>query len=247
MAGLWIGTSGWVYRHWVGVFYPRDLRSDEYLPFYAQRFATVEVNFSFYRLPERTVFEAWRRQTPPGFVFAVKGSRFLTHMKKLKDPEEPLERLMDHAAGLQEKLGPVLFQLPPNSPANVDRLGRFLEALRRYEAQRFAFEFRHPSWLTSGVYDLLERARVALCLPVAPHLPLDVRLTTTWSYIRMHGGRHGVGYGDDELAQWADRIRTFLGQGAEVYVYFNNDPEGHAIHDAERLRKMLAVAGAHTP
>ena len=236
---LWIGTSGWVYKHWMGIFYPKKMPGSEQLPFYAQRFDTVEINFSFYRLPERKVFEAWRAQTPENFLFAVKGSRYLTHMKKLKDPEEPLARLMDRAGGLEEKLGPILFQFPHTWPANVERLQAFLEALRAYPQGEFTFEFRHTSWLTSEVYEMLERAGAALCLPVSPHVPLDIRATTTWTYIRMHQGEHGTGYSDPELRIWAGRVRAFLDDGVTVYIYFNNDPEGHALRDAERLEGML--------
>src|SRR5438067_7252988 len=153
---LRIGTSGWVYKHWSGIFYPPKLAGEKQLPFYAERFDTVEVNFSFYRLPERSVFETWRRQTPEGFLFAVKGSRYLTHMKKLKEPEEPLSRLMGRASGLGEKLGPILFQFPHTWSVHVERLESFLQALQTYPGQRFAFEFRHSSWLTPRVYELLE-------------------------------------------------------------------------------------------
>lgn len=239
MARLWIGTSGWVYKHWRGVFYPPKLPTDQLLRFYAERFSTVEINFSFYRLPERSVFESWRTQTPDGFLFAVKGSRFLTHMKKLKDPEEPLHRLMERAQALEEKLGPILFQFPHTWSVNIERLQQFVLALRPYGQPRFTFEFRDSSWLNSQVYELLTQIDAALCLPVSPTVPLDVRLTAPWTYIRMHHGRGGIGYSDDELCAWAGRIHTFLGQGLDVYVYFNNDPGGHAIRDAERLRAML--------
>lgn len=238
MAKLWIGTSGWVYRHWRGIFYPTKLSGDRQLPFYAERFATVEVNFTFYRLPERSVFEAWRAQTPAGFRFAVKGSRYLTHMKKLNDPVEPLGRLMDRAQGLGEKLGPILFQFPHTWPADLPRLEKFLSALADYVPQRYAFEFRQESWRHPRVYELLERADAALCLPVGPYVPLDLQLTAHWTYVRMHGGR--IGYRDEELAGWVERIRSFLGGGRDVYVYFNNDPDGHAICNAQRLRAMLA-------
>ncbi len=241
MARVWIGTSGWVYRHWLDIFYPKRLPAEAQLPFFARHFPTVEVNFSFYRLPERSVFETWRRQTPPGYLFAVKGSRYLTHMKKLKEPEEPLERLMERATGLEEKLGPILFQFPHTWRANVPRLRDFLVALRPYAPQRFAFEFRHQSWLTAEVYDLLERARVALCLPVHPDLPLDPRLTADWTYIRFHAGLHGIGYGDDELRFWADHIASCRGRGATVYAYFNNDVEGHALRDARTLIDLLGI------
>ncbi|MBW4500015.1 MAG: DUF72 domain-containing protein [Scytonema hyalinum WJT4-NPBG1] len=239
MGKLQIGTSGWVYKHWMGIFYPLHLPSNQQLSFYAQNFSTVEINFSFYRLPERSVFESWREQTPSGFLFAVKGSRYLTHMKKLKDPQEPLSRLMERVEGLQEKLGPILFQFPHTWHLNLERLQSFLELLQTYGEQRFTFEFRHSSWLIPQVYKLLENAGVALCLPVSPTVPLDVRLTAPWTYIRMHTGQYGVGYSDEELSIWANRIRLFLQQEADVYIYFNNDPDGYAIHDAQHLCRLL--------
>jgi uncharacterized protein YecE (DUF72 family) len=237
---LQIGTSGWVYKHWMNLFYPPQLQGDQQLVFYAQHFPTVEVNFSFYRLPERSVFETWRSQTPPDFLFAVKGSRYLTHMKKLKDPAEPLSRLMERASGLQEKLGPILFQFPHTWSLNSDRLQSFLELLASYPQQRYTFEFRHKSWLIPQVYELLEQAGAALCLPVSPTVPLDIRLTAPWTYIRMHSGQWGIGYSDEELSTWATHIRSFLQDGVDVYLYFNNDPEGHAIRDAQRLYAMLS-------
>lgn len=238
---LQIGTSGWIYKHWMGIFYPPKLPGSEQLSFYAEHFSNVEVNFSFYRLPERSVFETWRSQTPPEFLFAVKGSRFLTHMKKLKDPQEPLSRLMERASGLEEKLGPILFQFPHTWHLNSDRLESFLELLQMYPQQRYTFEFRHPSWLIPPVYALLERAGAALCLPVSPTVPLDIHLTASWTYIRMHSGQWGTGYSDQELSTWSDRIRLFLKQGVDVYVYFNNDPEGHAIRDAKRLSALVCL------
>lgn len=239
MSKLQIGTSGWVYKHWMDIFYPQHLPSDEQLSFYSQHFSTVEINFSFYRLPERAVFENWREQTPSNFLFAVKGSRYLTHMKKLKDPIEPLSRLMGRASGLQEKLGPILFQFPHTWHINLERLQPFLELLQTYPKQQFTVEFRHSSWLVPQVYKLLESANVALCLPVSPKVPLDIRLTTSWTYIRMHSGQWNVGYSDEELFIWAERVRSFLTQGIDVYVYFNNDPDGYAIYDAQRLHILL--------
>lgn len=234
-----IGTSGWVYKHWRGLFYPEGLRPDREFGFYAERFDTVEINYTYYHLPERSVFEGWREQAPPGFLYAVKASRYLTHMKKLKDPEEPLTRLMERAEGLGDRLGPILFQLHWRWGVNVERLRAFVELLGRYPDHRFTFEFRNASWLTPEVYGILERAGMALCLPVHPHMPVDIRLTAPWTYLRFHGGNHGIGYTEGELAWWADRIREFQSQGAEVFAYFNNDLEGHAIRDAPRLREML--------
>jgi len=184
------------------------------LPLYADRFPTVEINRSYYRLPDRTVFEGWRAQAPPGFLFAVKASRFLTHMKKLKDPEEPLERLMSAAAGLEEKLGPVLFQFPRQWRLNLERLDGFLPLLEAYRPVRFTFEFRHESWLVPAVYERLERTGCALCLPVGWGIPLDVRLTASWTYIRMHGGESGNAFSDEELRGWAERIADYQGAGS---------------------------------
>ncbi|BAZ33331.1 hypothetical protein NIES4074_58410 [Cylindrospermum sp. NIES-4074] len=236
---LQIGTSGWVYKHWINIFYPAHLPSNQQLSFYAQHFSTVEINFSFYRLPEQPVFANWRSQTPEKFIFAVKASRYLTHMKKLQEPTEPLSRLMDRASGLQEKQGPILFQFPHTWQINFQRLQPFLELLTTYPQQRFTCEFRHPSWLIPQVYQLLERAGVALCLPVSPTLPLDICLTAPWTYIRMHSGQWGTGYSNEELSIWAELIRSFLMREIDVYVYFNNDPEGHAIRDAQRLYALL--------
>jgi uncharacterized protein YecE (DUF72 family) len=239
---LRIGTSGWVYRHWKGIFYPERVPTTEELPLYTQYFNTVEVNLSFYRLPERHVCESWWERTPEGFVFAVKGSRYLTHVKKLKDPEEPLMRLMERAGGLGEKLGPILFQLPPTFTCDLDRLTDFLCALRRYRPQRFAFEFRHPSWLVPEVFETLEAVQAALCIPVSPHLPVELRLTAPWTYLRLHGGSLPAGgYTEEELRQWAERVAEFRDRGADAYVYFNNDWEGHAIRNAQRFRQLLSA------
>ncbi|HEY9895804.1 MAG TPA: DUF72 domain-containing protein [Candidatus Sericytochromatia bacterium] len=238
---LLLGTSGWVYRHWMGIFYPLQMPSEQQLPFYAQHFPTVEINFSFYRLPERSTFENWRLQTPQDFIFAVKGSRYLTHMKKLKQPEEPLARLMERASGLQEKLGPILFQFPHTWHLNLDRLQPFLDLLQHYPQQRYTLEFRHSSWLIPEVYHRLEQAGVALCLPVSPTVPLELCLTAPWTYVRMHQGQWGTGYNDEELSAWAAQVRSFLDQKIDVYLYFNNDPEGYAIRDAKRLRTLIGL------
>ena len=246
MSEILIGTSGWVYRHWMGIFYPKSMPAAAQLPFFARHFPTVEVNYSFYRLPEREVFEAWRRQTPPDYLFAVKASRYLTHMKKLKQPEEPLARLMERATGLAEKLGPILFQFPHTWRADVPRLAAFMDVLAPYAAagQRFAFEFRHLTWLNAEVFALLERHNAALCVPVHPDMPVDPRLTADWTYVRFHAGLRGIGFGDDELRFWAERIaqyRRHCNRGAFVYAYFNNDPGGHALRDARTLAAYLGV------
>jgi uncharacterized protein YecE (DUF72 family) len=245
MAGrVWIGTSGWSYKHWDrGLFYPPKLPATEFLGFYSQRFPTVEINYSYYQLPPRKTFELWRRKAPAGFLFAVKASRYLTHMKKLKEPTEPLERLMHNATGLGRKLGPVLFQFPRQWAINLERLRTFLGALKVYPRRRWSFEFRHSSWLVADVYDLLRRNNAALCLPIGWGVPLDVQLTTRWTYIRFHGGEQGVAFTDEELEPWAGRIRAWRDRGIDSYSYFNNDTlwQGRpaAIDNARRLREMV--------
>jgi uncharacterized protein YecE (DUF72 family) len=242
-----IGTSGWNYRHWRGVFYPSGLPAARWLAGYAREFETVEINYSFYRLPTPENFATWREQVPDGFDFAVKGNRFITHLKRLADPVEPLDRFFTSVAGLDDRLGPILWQLPPHFACDLSRLSAFLAALPR--GHRHAFEFRHDSWFVQPVYALLAKHEAALCWvdrggECSPLLP-----TTSWAYVRLHGGLgDGWAYLDEQLRAWADRIADARDRGLTVYAYFNNDPHGHAINDARRLRVLLdAPASAVSP
>jgi uncharacterized protein YecE (DUF72 family) len=243
VATAWIGTSGWSYKHWGKVFYPDKLPAPEHLAFYAQHFPTVEINYSYYQLPPRKTFENWRNGTPDGFVFAVKASRYLTHMKKLKDPDEPLQRLLHHAGGLGPKLGPLLFQFPRRWALDLPRLQEFCAALQQHPRHRYAFEFRHQSWLVAEVYALLQAHRAALCLPIGWQIPLDVQVPADWTYLRFHGGAHSIAFTDEELRPWAARIREWLDQGIDSYSYFNNDTLENgrppAIDNARRLRELV--------
>lgn len=243
-ARVWIGTSGWSYKHWEnGKFYPPGTKPADFLAILAQHFPTVEINYSYYQLPPRKTFELWKRKAPPGFLFAVKASRYLTHMKKLKDPEEPLERLLGNARGLGRKFGPVLFQFPRQWDVDLARLQNFMQALRAHPKHRYAFEFRHKSWLTAEVYDCLRQHKAALCLPIGWGIPLDIQLTADWTYIRFHGGERSHFFADDELRPWAKRIREWREQGVESFSYFNNDTlwQGRpaAIDNARRLRQLV--------
>ena len=215
-----IGTSGWIYRHWRGLFYPGRLPQREWLEFYIRHFDTVEVNFSFYRLPSRATFETWRDRVDPGFVYAVKGSRFITHLKRLRDPAEHLALFFDRLQGLGDRTGPVLWQLPPDFRRDDDRLSGFLAALP--QTYRHTIEFRHESWLDEVVFQRLADCGVALCIPDSPRLPKALRLTADWTYIRFHGGSRDGDYPPDELDTWAERIRGFQAQGAAIWAYFNN-------------------------
>lgn len=234
-----MGCSGWLYPHWRGSFYPRDLAAGRWLAYYSSVFDTVELNNSFYRLPEARQFAAWRRQTPEGFLFAVKASRYLTHMKKLKEPRQPLSLLFARAKNLGSKLGPVLYQLPPRFDCDPERLASFLAALPR--GRRHAFEFRDPSWYSEDVFALLARRRAALCLHDMPGSESPRRTTAPFVYIRYHGtgAHHGGRYPARMLRKEAVWIGARLQSGLDVCAYFNNDAGGYAPRDALRLKELV--------
>lgn len=234
-----IGTSGYVYPHWrKGVFYPRDLPARQELPYYAARFPTVELNNPFYRLPAPETFRSWREASPKGFVFAVKASRFITHIKRLRDCEAPLALFLGRARELKSKLGPILFQLPPTQKIDLDRLSRFLAILP--PRIRWVMEFRHQSWFTADTYECLQQRRVALCIPVGGPVTADPVATAPFAYVRMHAGvLTGGGFSLAQLRTWAGRIRTFRRAGRDVYVYFNNDWLGMAVKNALELKRLL--------
>lgn len=232
-----IGTSGWQYRDWRGGLYPQELPQARWLERYAQEFSTVEVNNSFYRLPERETFERWRRSTPPGFTFVVKANRYITHLKRLRDSEEAVHRFWERAAGLGGKLGPVLFQLPPRFPVDVARLEAFCAWLP--DEMRAAWEFRDPSWAIDPVFEVLRSRGYALVLADRPGARGPWIVTSDWSYVRFHQGtRNGPDYRRDKLHLWAERIAAL--PVSETWVFFNNDPGGAAVRDARFLRGLLA-------
>ncbi len=233
---IWIGTSGWQYRDWRRRFYPRDLAQRDWLPFFSERFATVEVNNSFYRLPEADTFVAWRDRSAAGFRFAVKASRYITHVRRLRDAAGPVRTFMERARRLGDKLGPVLYQLPPNFPADPDRLAAFLEGLPRDPPA--AFEFRHPSWDDTGVRGLLDAHDCAWVLADRPGWRYREVVTGGWAYVRFHQGRRTApGYARRKLATWAGRLADLPAR--DVYVYFNNDTGGAALRDGATLTELL--------
>jgi NAD(P)-dependent dehydrogenase (short-subunit alcohol dehydrogenase family)/uncharacterized protein YecE (DUF72 family) len=235
-----IGTSGFHYRHWVGSFYPQGTPAWKMLDYYLRFFNTVEVNNSFYRLPRPGMLSSWREATPPNFLFAVKGSRFVTHNKKLKDPENALENLLPRAEELKEKLGPILFQLPPKWRCNTERLEQFLEALPK--SHQYAFEFREASWHCSEVLSVLRRHNAAYCIYELAGFATENEVTADWSYIRLHGpgGKYQGSYSDRTLRSWAALIRSWEEKLDAVYVYFDNDQAGYAAENAIRLKRFIA-------
>ena len=244
MAGegkIWIGTSGYVYRHWrQGVFYPSGLPVRAELAFYASRFSTVELNNPFYRLPTAELFNRWREAAPDDFEFAVKASRYITHVKRLRNVADEIALFGERASHLGPKLGPVLFQLPPTQQLDIVRLGEFLSLLS--SGQRWVVEFRHPSWHSNAVYRLLAEHEVALCIPVGGGLQPDRITTAAFTYLRMHRGSEARGgFTDDELKAWAAQVRALSSVGKDGYIYFNNDWEGLAIRDATTLQRLLGI------
>ncbi|MBN1837150.1 MAG: DUF72 domain-containing protein [Spirochaetales bacterium] len=238
-AGCHIGTSGWSYPHWKKRFYPEELPSSEWLGYYARRLSTVEINNSFYNLPSERTVAAWRNGVPGGFSFAVKASRYITHMKKLKDPEDSLERFLRRIRTLGDRLGPVLFQLPPQWIRNPDRLQGFLEALPA--GLPCAFEFRDRSWFHEETYVVLERHNAAFCIYELAGESSPKRVTADFVYVRLHGpGRAYQGsYDTSTLAGWAGAFSTWNRQGKAVYCYFNNDQNAYAVHNARELANMM--------
>jgi uncharacterized protein YecE (DUF72 family) len=238
-----IGCSGWNYNHWRnGVFYPPRLPSPRWLEFYAQHFDTVEINATFYRLPRESAVANWVRESPPDFLFAVKMSRYVTHLKRLRDLPPSLELFYSRIRPLvgSPKLGPVLWQLPGNFRRDDERLAQALDLL---PPGRHCFEFRHESWFADEVYELLRRAGVALVIGDTPRRPFQTHeLTTDWTFLRFHHGTRGrfSNYSERELEEWAQRIERWAARG-DVYAYFNNDWNGYAVRNGLWLKKRLGV------
>jgi uncharacterized protein YecE (DUF72 family) len=235
-----VGTSGWSYDHWSGPFYPPDLPASERLAHYAGRLDTVEINNSFYHLPEEAVLREWRETVPQDFLFAAKGSRYVTHMRKLKDPDRGLPNFLERMAALGERLGPLLFQLPPRWRYNGERLEAFLDALGG--GHRCAFEFRDPSWHNDEAMDALARHGAAFCIYHLAGFLSPRTVTTDFVYVRLHGPGEAYqgSYDEETLAGWAQAFAGWAQEGRDVYCYLDNDQEGYAAANALKLRELLA-------
>ncbi len=234
-----IGTSGWSYDHWEDRFYPDDLARTEWLGYYARQFHSVEINSSFYHLPAVSTLQHWHDVTPADFIFATKASRYLTHMKKLKQPQQTLPPLLERLATLGTKLGPVLFQLPPHWRFDGERLAALLDELGG--AYRCAFEFRDHSWFNEQCYELLSQHRAALCLYELEGFLSPEKLTADFVYVRLHGPgpAYQGSYGKKALAGWATACARWMASGREVYLYFDNDENAYAVHNATSLQAMI--------
>lgn len=238
MGEVRIGTSGWAYKDWNGPFYPDEVKAKDRLSYISRRFPTLEINASFYRMPTDKAVAGWREQTPDDFLFAWKASRYITHNKKLNDPADSLAYMFERIEGLGDKIGPVLFQLPPNLHRNDERLATFLKALPK--KGRFAFEFRHPSWYDPAILDRLRDHGAAFCISDHHDAPAPFEVTADFVYLRGHGpgGRYHGRYGEAALEDWAAHIRRWR-KNHDVFVYFDNDIKSAAPADAQQLIDIL--------
>lgn len=234
-----IGTSGWHYGHWEGPFYPANISSEKYLEYYSKFFHTVEINSSFYRMPDKETIRQWRDIVPGKFIFSVKASRYITHMKKLKEPREAVSYLITTVSLFKNKLGPILFQLPPKWHVNPERLESFIESLPN--GYSYAFEFRDTSWFDDRIYGILKKYNAAFCIYEIGGVKSPRIVTADIVYIRLHGpdGPYRGQYSDTVLANWAGRISKWRNEGKKIYCYFDNDEASYAPQDAMRLASML--------
>jgi uncharacterized protein YecE (DUF72 family) len=238
MGEIYIGTSGWVYKGWAGAFYPEGMRPQERFEFYAAHFPTVEINSTFYRLPTENMVKNWREKAPDRFIFAVKGSRFITQMKKLNVSKDSISIFFERVKPLREHMGPILWQLPPNLHRDVPRLERFLDMVpKRF---RHAVEFRHPSWMADDVFDVLRAYDAAHVSVSSMRMPMDFTVTTDFVYIRFHGLEAGAAhdYTRDEMEPWAEHCQAAMHDGKTVYAFFNNDLNCRAPENAKTLMEM---------
>lgn len=232
-----IGTSGWYYDHWKERFYPAELPKSNWFEHYAGTFDTVEVNNTFYHLPKEQTMRRWHDIAPAGFLFAVKANRYITHVKKLNDTAEPLQRFFERANLLKDNLGPILYQLPPNLHKDVDRLGGFIKLLPKKSPA--VFEFRHESWYSDDIFELLAKSNAAFCIHDMPGKKSPRVVTGKIIYIRFHGttGRYAGNYPESALQDWATWLKDQAKTASSIYAYFNNDAQGRAIKNAKQLKE----------
>jgi uncharacterized protein YecE (DUF72 family) len=237
----WIGTSGWYYDHWQGRFYPEELPKNEWLAYYSKEFDTVEINNTFYHLPQEQTLRKWHNITPAGFLFAVKASRYITHIKKLKDTKEELQRFFERVKLLKSHLGPVLYQLPPSLGKNLGRLGSFLKLLP--ERHKAVFEFRNETWYADETFKLLDKFNSGFCIHDLGGELTPKIITGGVIYIRFHGtlGRYAGSYTRPMLTRWVKWIKENRESVPAVYAYFNNDALGHAVTNARTLKSLVST------
>jgi uncharacterized protein YecE (DUF72 family) len=242
MPELRIGCSGFNYWYWKGRFYPDDLPQNKWLEYYSNFFNTVELNVTFYRLPLQKTFDKWYKETPDDFLFSLKGSKFITHVKRLIEPEEPLKLFFERSLRMKKKFAVALWQFSPGFKLDFERFYRFLELLKVYNI-RNTFEFRHESWIVKDVIELCGRYNMSLCMADWPEFINELPITADFVYIRRHGegGSYSTCYSEEELRKDAKKIKKYLKEGKDVFIYFNNDYNAYAVKNAQQLKSMLKI------
>jgi uncharacterized protein YecE (DUF72 family) len=236
---IYIGTSGWNYKSWRGKLYPKALDQKDWLGYYSKSYNSVEINNTFYQLPKKETFKNWHNSTPDDFIFAVKVSRYITHLKKLKDCEETVGKLLEYSSGLDRKLGIFLFQMPANQGKDYTKLEKFLKLLP--EKYKYVFEFRHDSWFDSSIYSLLDNSNCGIVINSSPGFPYKDISTGKICYIRMHGSKklYSSKYSEDELKEFAEIIIKYHNKGFYSFIYFNNDVQGYAVENAREMQELM--------
>jgi uncharacterized protein YecE (DUF72 family) len=237
---IYIGTSGWNYKSWKNKFYPEELAQKEWLDYYSKRFNSVEINNTFYQLPQKHTFKNWADQTPEDFIFSVKASRYITHLKKLKECGDAVDKLIEHSSRLKEKIGIFLFQLPANQGKDIDKLKSFINQLP--DKYKYAFEFRHHSWFDDSVLNILDKNNCGVVINSSPDFPFQDITTGKICYIRMHGSKklYSSKYSKEELEKFANIIIKYHNKGFHSFIYFNNDIHGYAVENADTMQKLIS-------
>ena len=239
---IYIGTSGWSYKHWAGIYYPAEVKPAKYLAYFSKQFHAAEINSSFYRLPTQKTISNWMAQVPDDFVFCPKMSRYLSHMKKLNDPEEPVARFCGLFAEMTAKMGPVLIQLPENVHFHSELTEEFYQVLKEQRAYRFAMEVRHESWFAYESINLMKKYNISLVLAHSQRFPYFEEVTAKDIYVRFHGPEnlYGSSYSNDFLAEYAEKFKNWKAEGHNVWAFFNNDIGGYALKNAEVILEMVS-------
>jgi len=239
---IFIGTSGYNYTHWTNKFYPKDVPQKRWLEFYAQTFNSVELNVTFYRLPKDIIFQNWHKRTPSDFRFVIKGSRFITHIKRLRGCKDPLNLFMQRAAHLKEKLACVLWQMPPNLSYDAKRIKSFIMHLKKWPQYLYSFEFRNESWFNDELYGIFRENNINLCIADSPSYPYRETLTSNFLYLRFHGGKklYGSNYSSSELKKWKNKSVMWMKGKNTLFAFFNNDAYGFAVENALYFQKLLS-------
>ena len=239
---IYVGTSGYNYTHWINKFYPKDVPQKMWLEFYTQTFNSVELNVTFYRLPKDTVFQGWHKRTPRNFRFVIKGSRFITHIKRLRDCKEPLKLFMQRAAHLKNKLACILWQTPPNLSYDASIIKSFITHLKKWPQYLYSFEFRNESWFNEELYSIFKENNINLCIADSLRYPSKNILTSTFVYLRFHGKEdlYRSKYSLKELKEWADKTKIWMKGKNKLFAFFNNDYQGFAVENALQFTKLIS-------